>query len=599
MKFPYGLSDFYKVITQGYFYVDRTAYIHLIEETGDQLLLLRPRRFGKSLLLSMLENYYDVNKADEFERLFGHLDIGKNPTPLHNQYLVMRWDFSAVRTYGSVEDVARALNDHINIRIDNFVSRYENLLSRQVTFHADNAAVSFESALTAIQRTPYKLYLLIDEYDNFANEVLMAGGNVGRQRYQELVEGEGVFRSIFKTIKSATGGLGLDRFFIVGVSPVVLSDVSSGFNISGNIYLWPNFNEICGFTEHEIATAALQIGQHCTMSPEKIQEALGRLRAFYNGYSFSYGLPPTVYNSTLVLYFLRYLQTFCTYPTELFDSNLAMDQTKIAYISQLPNGEQVLLAALQENPPVTLQQVEDRFGVERMLAAEHGPGFMASLLYYFGVLTLTDERTSDGKNVLRIPNQVARKLYAERICELLLPDVQTRKEGSAAADILCHQGDPQPLCDFIEQKYFRVLDNRAQRAPDRWANELTVKTAFLTLLFDNSRYIMDSEPALQRHYGDLLMLIRPEMRKYQLFDILFEFEYVTLGDAGIDGESARTLPVVELSALPAVKKKLEEARRQLQNYNKLLQANHGSYLKLRCYAVVALGFDRLLWEEVK
>lgn len=595
MKFPYGLSDFYKVITQGYFYVDRTAYIHLIEETGDQLLLLRPRRFGKSLLLSMLENYYDVNKADEFERLFGHLDIGKNPTPLHNQYLVMRWDFSAVRTYGSVEDVARALNDHINIRIDNFVSRYENLLSRKITLHADNAAVSFESALTAIQRTPYKLYLLIDEYDNFANEVLMAGGNVGRQRYQELVEGEGVFRSIFKTIKSATGGLGLDRFFIVGVSPVVLSDVSSGFNISGNIYLRRSFDDICGFTEQEVGNALHQVIEELNLPLAKVEEALFVMRAFYNGYSFSYDLRPTIYNATLTLYFLQHLLQEGIYPHQMFDSNLAMDQTKIAYISQLPNGEQVLLAALQENPPVALQQVEDRFGVERMLAAEHGPGFMASLLYYFGVLTLTDERTSDGKNVLRIPNQVARKLYAERICELLLPDVQTRKEGSAAANILCHQGDPQPLCDFIEQKYFRVLDNRDYR----WANELTVKTAFLTLLFDNSRYIMDSEPALQRHYGDLLMLIRPEMRKYQLFDILFEFEYVTLGDAGIDGESARTLSVTELSALPPVKKKLEEARRQLQNYNKLLQANHGSYLKLRCYAVVALGFDRLLWEEVK
>jgi hypothetical protein len=229
-----------------------------------------------------------------------------------------------------------------------------------------------------------------------------------------------------------------------------------------------------------------------------------------------------------------------------------------------------------------------------MLAAEHGTGFMASLLYYFGVLTLTAVRTSDGKSILRIPNQVARKLYAERICELLLPDVATRKEGSTAADILCHQGDPQPLCDFIEQRYFRVLDNRDYR----WANELTVKTAFLTLLFDNSRYMMDSEPALQRNYGDLLMLIRPEMRKYQLFDILFEFEYVTLTEAGVDGESARTLPSVDVSALPAVKKKVDEARRQLQNYKQLLHANHGAQLKLRCYAVVALGFDRLVWEEV-
>jgi hypothetical protein len=594
MKFPYGLSDFYKVITQGYFYVDRTPYIRLIEETGDQLLLLRPRRFGKSMLLSMLENYYDVNKADEFDRLFGKLEIGKNPTPLHNQYLVMRWDFSAVRTYGTVEDMARALNDYINIRIDNFVSRYEHLLSRKVTIYPDNAAISFESALTAIQRTSYKLYLLIDEYDNFANEVLMAGGNVGRQRYQELVEGEGVFRSIFKTIKSATGGLGLDRFFIVGVSPIVLSDVSSGFNISGNIYLRRSFDDICGFTEQEVENALHQVIEELNLLPTKVDEALFIMRAFYNGYSFSYDVPPTIYNSTLTLYFLQHLLQEGTYPSQMFDSNLAMDQTKIAYISQLPNGEQVLLAALQENPPMALQEVEDRFGVERMLRAEHEAGFMASLLYYFGVLTLTDERTADGKHILRIPNQVARQLYAERIGELLLPDVKEREQGNAAANLLCQQGDPQPLCDFIVQHYFRVFDNRDYR----WANELTVKTAFLTLLFDNSRYIMDSEPALQRNYGDLLMLIRPEMRKYQLFDILFEFEYVTLTEAGVDGESARTLPNADVCALPAVKKKVDEARRQLQNYKQLLHANHGAQLKLRCYAVVALGFDRLVWEEV-
>ena len=594
MKFPYGLSDFYKIITQGYFYADRTAYIRLIEETGDQLLFLRPRRMGKSLLLSMLENYYDVNKAGEFERLFGHLAIGQNPTPLHNQYLIMRWDFSAVRTYGSVEDVARALNDHINVRIDNFASRYEALLSRKITLHADNAAVSFESALTAIQKTPYKLYLLIDEYDNFANEVLMAGDAVNRQRYQELVAGEGVFRSIFKTIKSATGGLGLDRFFIVGVSPVVLSDVSSGFNISDNIYLRRAFNALCGFTEQEIETALRQVVQEGGLPSEQIAEALLLMRAFYNGYSFSYDLPPTTYNSTLTLYFLHYLQQERTYPHQMFDSNLAMDQTKIAYISRLPNGEQVLLAALQENPPVALEQIEDRFGVARMLAAEHGPGFMASLLYYFGVLTLTDERTSDGKYILRIPNQVARKLYAERLFELLLPSTQEREAGRAAADILCHQGDPQPLCDFIEQHYFRVLDNRDYR----WANELTVKTAFLTLLFDNSRYIMDSEPALQRNYGDLLMLIRPEMRKYQLFDILFEFEYVSLSEVDLSGEQARALTSDALEALPTIKKKLAEARHQLQNYRKILQATQGATLRLRCFAVVALGFDRLAWAAV-
>lgn len=594
MKFPYGLSDFYQVITENYFYVDRTDRIHLIEETGKLLLFLRPRRFGKSLLLSMLENYYDIHKTDEFERLFGHLAIGQKPTPHHNRYLILRLDFSTVRTYGAVERIEQALHDHINVRIRNFLRNYATLVTDDVLIVPDNAIASFESLLGAVKQSGHLLYLLIDEYDNFANEVLMAGGKVGRQRYQELVEGEGVFKTIFKVFKTATSGQGLDRIFIVGVSPVVLSDVSSGFNVAGNIYLWPNFNDLCGFTEAEMAEAARQVGAQSQLAVEKVTEALALMRSFYNGYSFSYGLSTTIYNSTLVLYFLQYLQTFGTYPRQLLDSNLAMDRAKIAYIAQLPNGEPLLLTALQEQPLIAVKQIEDRFGVERMLQAEHDMTFMASLLYYFGVLTLSNATTSSGEAVLRIPNQVARKLYAEQIGELLLPAVTERETGQRAAQALYQQGDMQPLCHFIEQHGFRVLANRDYR----WANELTVKTAFLTLLFNDTFYIIDSEPALQRNYGDLWMMIRPEMRKYQLVDVLIEFEYASLSDAMISGETARTLSTDAVKALPIVQKKLDEARRQLKNYRTLLEAKYGATLRLRAYAVIALGFDRLVWEEV-
>ncbi|MEZ4735508.1 MAG: hypothetical protein R3E79_51105 [Caldilineaceae bacterium] len=303
---------------------------------------------------------------------------------------------------------------------------------------------------------------------------------------------------------------------------------------------------------------------------------------------------PTIYNSTLVLYFLQYLQTFGAYPRQLLDSNLAMDRVKIAYIAQLPNGESLLLTALQEEPPVAVQQIEDRFGVERMLLAEHEMTFMASLLYYFGVLTLNNATTSGGEAILRIPNQVARKLYAEQIQESLLPAVTEREEGQRAAQALYQQGNPHPLCTFIEQHSFKVLANRDYR----WANELTVKTAFLTMLFNDTFYIIDSEPALQRNYGDLLMMIRPEMRKYQLLDILLEFEYVSLSEAELSGEQARALTIDAVKALPAMKKKLDEARRQLQHYRALLQAKYGTILRLHTYAVVALGFERLVWEEV-
>nr|VFJ57195.1 MAG: Predicted AAA-ATPase [Candidatus Kentron sp. DK] len=113
MKFPYGIADFHKIVTQGYFYVDRTDHIPLLEEAGKQLLFLRPRRFGKSLLLSMLENYYDIDKADRFESLFGNLAIGKDPTPEHNRYFMLRWDFSGVGAVGDEEEMANGVRSRI------------------------------------------------------------------------------------------------------------------------------------------------------------------------------------------------------------------------------------------------------------------------------------------------------------------------------------------------------------------------------------------------------------------------------------------------------------------------------------------------------
>jgi hypothetical protein len=593
MKFPYGISDFYQIIDEGYFYLDRSMHIRLIEETGKTILFLRPRRFGKSMLLSMLENYYDIAKADRFEHLFSRLAIGQNPTPLHNRYLIMRFDFSTVATYGDVGQIQRALTNHVNNAIKRFIATYQNQLNCKVEINPEDAIASFESAVTAVKQSDYKLYLLIDEYDNFANEILMAHRTEGLRRYEDLVKSEGMFRSLFKAVKAATNGQGLDRIFITGVSPIVLSDVSSGFNIAGNIYLWPNFNNVCGFSEAEIATTLHTIIQERGLPAEKAEEALAVMRAFYNGYSFNYNLPPTIYNPTLAIYFLQYLQTFGVYPREMLDSNLAMDQVKIQYISHLPNGEALIQAALQEQPPIVVDQLADRFGVEALLQSVQDTTLMTSLLYFFGVLTLTNEMTEKGKIVLRIPNMVARRLYAERMAALLLPDVSEREEGQRAAEMLYQNGDMQPLCDFVEQHLFKVLDNRDYR----WANELTVKTTFLSLLFNDTFYMMDSEPALQRNYGDLLMLIRPEMRRFTLWDILVEFEYVSLATLDISGDALRQLTVDQCKALPAAQAKLQEAGQQLQRYRTLLATTYNN-LRLRTYAVVALGFERLLWEEV-
>ena len=593
MKFPYGISDFYKVITEAYLYVDRTDRIPLLEAAGPTLLFLRPRRFGKSLLLSMLENYYDVAKAAEFDRLFGALAIGRNPTALRNRYLVMRWDFSDVAPHHNVDQLQQNLFDHINDRIKLFAQRYAHLLKTEIEISERNAMISFRAALRAVETTPYKLYLLIDEYDNFANEVLMGGRLESRERDEGLVFSEGDFKSVFKSVKAGGAGFGLDRVFIVGVSPIVLHDVTSGFNIAENIYFREDLNDLCGFTEAEVTLMLQHIGQSCDLTTGQFNEARELMRIFYNGSQFSEEATQLVYNPTAVFYFLKNFERTCRYPRRLLDSNLAPDYQKISYISQLPKGEALILAALDEAMPLSVTTLEERFGVRQILAESNTETFMASLLYYLGVLTLGGF-DQDGKLILRIPNLVIQGLYAERLAELLLPDAQEREEGQHATEALYQRGDIQPLCTFIEQHIFPVFDNRDYIQ----ANELTIKTAFLTLLFNDTFYIMDSEAALQRSYADLIMILRPEMRRFQLLDILVEFKFVKLSELAQSGIEARQMEASALLALDAVKVKFAEAQGQLQRYRKALAKKYGAALRLRTYAVVAIGFERLVWQEV-
>ena len=592
MKFPYGICDFYEIITENYYYADRTDRIPLIEEAGKHLLFLRPRRFGKSLLLSMLENYYDVAKAEEFEKLFGHLAIGKNPTPRHSSYFVMKWDFSAVSPNGNTEQIQNAMYDHINGCIERFGKYYSEFLTDKIEINRTNAPASLHSLLTAIQGTPHKLYLLIDEYDNFANEVLMAGhAQEHRQRYKDLLYGEGVVKTVFKAVKAAGAGLGLDRVFITGVSPVVLSDITSGYNIAENIYLHSKFNDLCGFSEEEIRGVLAETVRECDLPEEKTDETAAMMRTFYNGYLFSSGSHDHVYNPTLALFFVKRFQENCLHPQNMLDSNLAMDRGKIRYISNLPKGEEIVISALNGKPELHVRNLSDRFGVEDMLTAPKDSNFMISLLYYFGVLTFSGEKAEFGDSILKIPNLVIRKLYAERIREMFLPEFGD--EIVRTARNFYKTGDMQPLCRFIEQKYFRIFDNRDYR----WANELTVKTAFLTLLFDDGFYIMDSEKSLERGYADMTMIVRPDMRQYPLLDFLMEFKYVSLKDAELTGDQAKEMGIEELKALAPVQKKLAEAETKLKAYRKTLLSEYGELLRLRTYSVVSIGFERLIWKE--
>ena len=589
MKFPYGLSDFSKLIQEGYFYQDRTDRIPLIENAGLQLIFIRQRRFGKSLLLSMLEHYYDVNRAAQFETLFGHLAIGQNPTPLHNQYFVMKWDFSLVNAHGAIQDIEAALHRHLNDCIQEFALRYQGQLSHQIEIYPDNALSSWRSALMSISQTSYRLYLLIDEYDNFANDVLMTGRK--QEYYEALLYGEGLLKTVFKAVKAAAGGQGLDRVFITGVSPVVLSDMTSGYNVGENIYLKAAFNDLCGFTEAEIAAVLARMTvEGGSWSPA---DALETMRTFYNGYCFSETGGERLYNPTLSLYFLKALQTEGRYPQEMLDENLAMDRGKLAYIAQLPHGEGVLIQALNGEEGVIIPRLARRFGVADVLDAIKDQPFMASLLYYFGILTFAG-RGVLGKAILNIPNLVARSLYVERLQEMWLPTYEDRETIPRLVETVYLQGDLAPLVDFIEQRYFPILSNWDYR----WTNELAVKIAFLTLLFDDRLYMMVSELEADRGYVDLSLIVRPDMRRFQALDLLLEFKYLSLKDLELTGEQVREKTQEALAVLPLVKAKLTEADDQARRYGAALQTRYG-FTDLRAFAVVALGLERIVWRAVE
>jgi hypothetical protein len=559
MQFPYGLSDFGTLIERGYWYQDRTDRLAALEDSGRQLIFLRPRRFGKSLLLSMLEHYYDLNRADWFEALFGSLAVGRNPTPLRNQYFVLKWDFSLIPAYGEIADIEAALHRYLNGCLTRFVADYQDHWTREIQLHPGDALASFQSVLGAVHATPHRLYLLIDEYDNFANEVMMADRPGSQDRYQTLLQGEGLFKSVFKAVKAGAGGLGVDRVFITGVSPIVLSDMTSGYNVGEDIYLLPQFNDLCGFTESEVAAVLRQLaGEGGDWSAD---DALATMRTFYNGYRFSEDATESLYNPTLSLYFLKALAHQGRYPRRMLDENLAMDRNKLIYIAQLSGGEELLVEALSGEDQVLVPELVQRFGVADVLAAVKDEPFMVSLLYFFGILTLAG-LTSFDECRLRIPNLVARGLYVERLRERWLPLTDSARELPEVTRALGQRGDLVPLAELIEQRYFRVLSNRDYR----WTNELLVKFAFLTLLFDDRLYMAVSELETERGYVDLALIVRPDKRRFQVLDLLLEFKYLSLKELNLTGEQVRERSREALAELAPVAKKLDEAEAQARAY---------------------------------
>jgi len=587
LQFPYGLADFYRIRTQGYVYVDRTAYLRTLESLGSALLFLRPRRFGKSLWLQTLRCYYDVALAGDFDTLFGDLAAGREPTPLANRYFVLTWNFSEVSARGGAAEIGARLNEYVNHQIENFLTTAAPLLPAPVEIQEEGAD-TLRRLLTVIRQTPYPLYLLIDEYDNFINEVMVSD----RATYRALVQTDGPFKELFKSVKSAMEGQGLERVFITGVSPVAMNDLSSGFNVARDVSRHPDLAMLCGFSEGEAIELLERMEAAGSLPRERIADTLRVMHDWYNGYAFSPTARQLVLNPTSCLHLLQEFQELGTWPDELHDRNLAMDQGKLAFLSRETVGAELVTELAAGEGSVEIAGLESQFSLDDLVnKLPSSRGFLASFLYYLGLLTLVGEPP---RQRLGVPNLVVRKLYLDRLLALHLPDPADENRAEQAVLAFYRDGELAPLIALVEAKLLPALSNRDYAG----MNEKVLKGLLLALLFDDRRYTAVSELEAGRGYLDLCLLVRPHLRGHGLFDFLFELKYVPLSELALTGRELGELDAAGLRALPPIARRLDAAQEQLGRYRAALAERFGEGLALRSYALVAAGLERLVGEEV-
>lgn len=597
IELPYGIADFRRIRQQGLVYMDRTGYLREIEKLGRFLVFLRPRRFGKSLWLQTMASYYDLRRQDEHQILFGGLEIARDPTPLAHRYFVLQWNFSVVDPAGSTERIEESLREHVASQAKTFAAHYAGRLAADIEVDGNIPAI-LDSLLRAIEPTPYPLYLLIDEYDNFINEVMARDEST----YRALVEADGPLRLLFKTVKGATEGRGLERVFISGVSPLALNDLTSGFNIARNVSLDPGLDALCGFTEQDLGKL-LDL-----LAPEagtERAELLGTLRTWYNGYRFSPGPPgrpeqaTQVYNPTNVLYFLGHLHRWGVPPERLYDENLRTDRGKLAFLAQSGVGEAVLEELAAGSGEVRISQLETSFSLDDLTTRlSNDRTAMVSFFYYLGLLTLTAE-----PGQLRIPNLVVRKLFLERLLAGYLPQWQDNADARDIAREIFRGGSLEQLAKFLEDRILPILSNRdrgtaaAGTSGGGGVNEMVLKALILAILFDDTHYSIFSELEIEQGYVDLCLIVRPEKRHLGFKDLLFELKWLQRRE--LPGtEKIRGLPLSELARLPPVARALTAAKEQAQRYRAALLRRIGPLPELRVFTLIAVGLERVLTEEI-
>ena len=497
---PYGVADFVTVIEQNLYYVDKTMFIPKLEKQPRNLFFIRPRRFGKSIFLSMLYSYYDCTQSHRFQSLFGNLWIGQHPTPLQGKYQVLFLDFSQIT--GNIDKLETKFNSYLSINLDAFVRQYSEYYRAEMEeiLAQEDFEEKMELIFKAAKAHQYHLYLIIDEYDNFTNVIL---NERGENVYHAITHADGFYRDVFKKFKG-----NFERIFMMGVSPVTLDDVTSGFNIGWNISIKPEFDEMLGFSTTDVVEMFTYYKEHGSIPGDSdIDAIVNDMKPWYDNYCFAKQAlkkKTRMFNCDMVLYYLRnYMDNGCS-PRQMIDPNTRTDYGKMKKLLQFDklDGERkgIIRKIAEEEQIVT--QLYESFSAYQIPKAEIFP----SLLFYYGMLTIKGTRGS--KLILGIPNNNVRKQYYGYLEE--------EYQAKAYVDVnqltdyyydMAYDGKWEEGLRFMADAYAKVSSVR-----DGIEAERNLQGFFMAYLNLNDYYI--TAPELELNYGYCDFFLLPDLTHY-------------------------------------------------------------------------------------
>jgi hypothetical protein len=517
-RIPYGMQNFEDVIKEDCYYVDKTPFIEQIEESNKYFFFIRPRRFGKTLTLSMLENYYDINKKDKFDEIFGKLYIGQNPTPEHNTYLIIHLNFAEVAA--GLDDYKDGLDNHCSLVFNFFCDIYAHILpadTKEGMEKLTDAVSQLRFLCQKCQEVGKKIYLFIDEYDNFTNMILAHEEHlVG---YRNQTHGEGYLRQFFNTIKG-TAGNSLGRVFVTGVTPVTMDNLTSGFNIGTNYSLSSDFNEMTGFTEEEVRKMLDYYGSVLPFN-HTTDELIKVMKPWYDNYCFAeerYG-ETTMYNSMMVLYFVdNYIDYEYQITKKMVETNIRIDYDKLRMLirhdKEFAHDASIIQQLVTQG--FVIGTLNENFPAERI----NDPDNFLSLLFYFGMVTI--DGTYDGETKFIIPNEVVRdQMYTYLLDTYKENDlVYDRYSKGKLESKLAYHGEYKPYFEYIADCLKKYSSQR-----DKQKGEAFVHGFTLAMTSQNKFYRPISELDNDGGYADIFLSPLCDIYKDMVDSYIIELKY--------------------------------------------------------------------------